>query len=379
MKILHTADLHLQEDSERRWNTFFWICEKARVEKVDYLIISGDIFDSPIQASQEAREKMKKAFERISPIKIIIVPGNHDIKGEVESFAPEMFYGENVFIGSEGPYQIFDSLGQDIVFYCIPFQKGKKARDLLPISEVQKDIKKINIGILHGTLVDEGEIRSFVQEMDIEKDEYFPVETGDVESWGFDYLALGHIHNHFSKRVIGETIAVYPGTPEPMKINEASERKVVLADIKNKGKIEIQDITIETALRIESIGPFMIRIGEVKNVFSQIDQEMGKRIKEGANRKIWPLIRIEGVVEDERALKRYLDYITDKYACRFPEFSIKNEILSIAQFKDFPVCLSFIKKVEERIEQAETDKERNIYKRALSCGLKELREKGGLG
>lgn len=297
----------------------------------------------------------------------------------MESFTPEMFYGDNVFIGSEGPYQIFDGLGKDIVFYCIPFQKGKRARDLLPISEVQKDIKKINIGILHGTLMDDREIRSLVQEMEIEKDEYFPIETGDIESWGFDYLALGHIHNHFSKRVIGETIAVYPGTPEPMKINEISQRKVALIDIKNKESIEIKEITVETALRIEALGPFIIKIGEVKNVFSQIEQELEKMTTEGTNRKIWPLIRIEGVVEDEKELKRYLDYITNKYASRFPEFSIKNEILSIVQFRDFPVCLSFIKKVEERIEKAETDKEKNIYKRALNHGLMELKEKGGLG
>lgn len=75
VKILHTADLHLRESSERRWNTFFWICEQAKLEKVDYLVISGDIFDTPTEASQEARERMRKAFDRISPIKIIIVQG----------------------------------------------------------------------------------------------------------------------------------------------------------------------------------------------------------------------------------------------------------------------------------------------------------------
>lgn len=379
IKILHTADLHLRKDAERRWNTFFWICDKVRLENVDFLIISGDIFDSPSEAGQDARERMRKAFSRITPAKVIIIPGNHDIKDNMKSFLPGMFYGDNVFIGSEEPYQVFDNLGKNIVFHCIPFQRGKKARDLLSVSEVRRDPGMIHVGVLHGTLVDDRNIRFLVEEMGIEKDEYFPIEKGDIEAWGFDYLALGHIHNSFSQKVIGETTVVYPGAPEPTSINEMGERKLALITISDNKDTDVKELPVESALSIEVIGPFILRTGEMSRIFLKIAEELEKRITVGINSDIWPLVRIEGVVEDEREFRKHLDHIKFRYAERFPKFDIKDETISIVQYRDFPVCLSFIKKIEGGIEKAKNDEEKDIYRRALNQGLIELREKGGLG
>ena len=85
-----------------------------------------------------------------------------------------------------------------------------------------------------------------------------------------------------------------------------------------------------------------------------------------------------GVVEDEIEFRKHLDHIKSRYKERFPRFDIKDDTISIVQYRDFPVCLSFIKKIEEGIKRATSDEEKDIYRRALNQGLIELREKGGL-
>ena len=46
MKFLHTADLHLKKDEEKRTEILKWLIKKADELNVDYFIIAGDLFES---------------------------------------------------------------------------------------------------------------------------------------------------------------------------------------------------------------------------------------------------------------------------------------------------------------------------------------------
>jgi len=44
MKILHTADLHLKEYGDERWETLQKLIDIAKKEKIDLFVICGDLF-----------------------------------------------------------------------------------------------------------------------------------------------------------------------------------------------------------------------------------------------------------------------------------------------------------------------------------------------
>ncbi|MCM8543320.1 MAG: exonuclease subunit SbcD [Lentisphaeraceae bacterium] len=61
MKILHTSDWHLGRNlyGRKRYEEFTaflnWLCETIEIEKIDILLVAGDIFDTntPSNRAQE--------------------------------------------------------------------------------------------------------------------------------------------------------------------------------------------------------------------------------------------------------------------------------------------------------------------------------------
>ena len=84
VKIIHTGDLHI--GSKRTQvpggkaeieNTFFNILDLCKTESVDFLLIAGDLFDSPYLPPSDA-EKIISAMAQLPNTIIAISPGNHD-------------------------------------------------------------------------------------------------------------------------------------------------------------------------------------------------------------------------------------------------------------------------------------------------------------
>src|SRR5690606_36976975 len=85
MKILHTSDWHIGKqlhkyDLSEDLNYFFnWLVNFIKTEKIDVLLVSGDIFDqaNPSQAAfKQYYDLLKKLINR--DCKIILTGGNHD-------------------------------------------------------------------------------------------------------------------------------------------------------------------------------------------------------------------------------------------------------------------------------------------------------------
>jgi len=54
MKILHTADVHLREVGDKRWEALQKLIEAAKKEGAEILAISGDLFDKGITGTGKA-------------------------------------------------------------------------------------------------------------------------------------------------------------------------------------------------------------------------------------------------------------------------------------------------------------------------------------
>ncbi|MCB0277342.1 MAG: metallophosphoesterase, partial [Calditrichaeota bacterium] len=47
MKILHTADVHIREKDDERWQALAHLLELGKAHQINVLVIAGDLFDSP--------------------------------------------------------------------------------------------------------------------------------------------------------------------------------------------------------------------------------------------------------------------------------------------------------------------------------------------
>lgn len=86
MKILHTSDWHIGRTlyGRKRYEEFeaflSWLSETIKNEKVDVLLVAGDIFDTS-EPSNRAQELYYQFLCRVSSSScrhVIVIAGNHD-------------------------------------------------------------------------------------------------------------------------------------------------------------------------------------------------------------------------------------------------------------------------------------------------------------
>jgi len=372
MKLLHTADLHLRDDDKQRWTTFEWICQKALDEKVRFLVIAGDVFNRAKEASPELIKRIRERFESLKGIRVIIIPGNHDQKDGPDPFIPRNYYGENVSVCCQRPYEILEE--NKVVFYCFPFQPETSSREVFQKFKLKENGGLLHLGVMHGTLIDDENIRNYAKEVE---QEYFPIYRQDIEEAGFDYLALGHIHKKFWQNRIGKTEIVYPGTPEPWKSTEEEERKVALVRLDDNG-VRVKDISVEPALKVIKWSMRM-RSDEEEKTIKEIKGYLEEKKKDPKAKSFWAVVEIDGLVKDEQMVNKSIDRLKEDFRDVFGNMDIRNRIKGVGAYLDYRICSDFIEKIEDKLQGAKMFQEKEKYSRALGIGLEALRKVGRLG
>ncbi len=236
IQIIHCADLHLDKNfgisnyeraiarKDDLFRNFDDIVNYALENKPDLFIISGDVYDR-VLPTNAARVILIQRIRRLKDagIKIFLIGGNHDVpKTSVSS------YLAIDVLESSGLATVFsrsDSLqkktimvkGQDV---CIS-GKSYDARD-----ESQNPLKnekiplegKYNILMLHASFQGLG-VTSSVPEFAALN----PIHSNDVPS-KLKYLALGHFHNSFDRR-IADCYVCNPGSTEKLSWAEEQDSK----------------------------------------------------------------------------------------------------------------------------------------------------------
>ncbi len=97
MRLLHTSDWHLGQalhNFERHYEHqrfLDWLLDTIETERVDALLIAGDIFDNanPSSASQKQLYRfLQRAKQRMPHLNLVVVGGNHDSPGRLEAPGP---------------------------------------------------------------------------------------------------------------------------------------------------------------------------------------------------------------------------------------------------------------------------------------------------
>lgn len=264
MRIIHTADLHLDSKLESHLNknmaalrkdelikSFTNLISSAYELKAYVIIISGDLFDTKTPRSSTI--KSVEALIKSNPdITFFYVPGNHD---EFDFINALEECPKNLIVFNEHwqSYTIGDVVISGIVFNS---NTAKYMYDTLSL-----DKEKKNIVVLHG------EVSNYSSNDSI--------NLRLLENKGIDYLALGHIHSYMCGLLDDRGVYAYPGILEPRGFDECGKKGYILINAENeithsfiKGSIrEIHDIELD----VSGYSDFSMIIDEAMRLTSHIN------------------------------------------------------------------------------------------------------------
>jgi exonuclease SbcD len=235
LTFIHTADLHLdspfkgmrqlpKEIVTRLHNSTFLSFQKivklAIKERVDFVLISGDLFDGE-NRNLLTQVKLRQEFQRLNQhnIQVYIIHGNHDHLGgkwiSVE-------FPENVHIFSEKPEMMVYKKENGVTVHLYGFSYGQRHL----IERSARHYKKVDgadfhIGLLHGSI-----------EGNTEHSPYSPFSLKELLDIGFDYWALGHIHKRTELSLFPPII--YPGNIQGRHKKEIGEKGCYLVRLQQK-------------------------------------------------------------------------------------------------------------------------------------------------
>ncbi len=234
VKIFHCADVHLDSafslfsagEAERRRmelrSAFTSALMFAREYGAQLFIISGDLFDSEY-VTRDTKEMLVREFAKLKDMQILIAAGNHDPFSSGSIYETTAF-SDNVHIfGKEREKITFDELGVDVYGFSFDSKENLSS----PVSGWKiEDKERINILVCHG---DTSSANSTTG----------PITKKDIETSGFDYIALGHIHKPSGLLREGNTYYSYPGCIEGRGFDEMGYKGAMFGTVE-KGNVDMR-------------------------------------------------------------------------------------------------------------------------------------------
>ena len=289
MRFLHISDLHFgaKDETENQFiiDNFVKIQEYATKNKIDNIIISGDIFDTP-----DINTKYRELFSN-NKLNYFVIPGNHDNNDNLRSFFIEM---NNVTYFANNPYS--KKLVGNIMIYGAPYNNSIKPMELF--AEISKDINSNksdrNILIVHGSPVgvDFGMI-----DADRGKINYFPIHFDDLLPLIYIkkdiYMAMGHFHKIFRNWEFDQLKVCMPGSIYPLSSKEVEKRSFSIYDSENHSftRVALDDLT-NLIFKYIFISPF-----DVNNALNNISNSIMKTTP--INKAV---ISMDGYINDLRKI-----------------------------------------------------------------------------
>ncbi len=235
--FIHAADLHLdtpftgmgslpQKLRERVLHSTFVAYEnliQLCIERnVDFLLLAGDIYDAS-DRSLRAQIYFREGLEKLARhgIQVYLVHGNHDPLDRKE-LSLSLPVNTHVFPPGQVASYGYERDGKELArIYGVSYPRSQVKESYLPAFK-REEGDFFAIGLLH-TNVDGNSAH----------DNYAPVARAELIHQGFDYWALGHIHQ---KNIIHneEPVILYPGNIQGRNVKETSERGCYFVKVQDK-------------------------------------------------------------------------------------------------------------------------------------------------
>jgi DNA repair exonuclease SbcCD nuclease subunit len=239
MKLVHAADLHIdsplrglaahdgapvervREATRKALRNLIDLCLK---EQATALLLAGDIFDGEWKDFSTGLYFVKE-LERLRPMPVFLVRGNHDAMSEVTQ---KLRLPPHVHEFSEDAAET--KIAGDLAVHGLSFPRRAIPESLVPRYPAPVP-GKFNVGLLHTSC--EGATLH---------NTYAPCRVDELVQKGYDYWALGHVHAH---AVLHERPwIVFPGNTQGRHIKETGEKGCVVVSVES-GEVRLRRVALD--------------------------------------------------------------------------------------------------------------------------------------
>lgn len=361
MRILHTSDWHLgqffinKSRGPEHQKFIQWLLEQVKIQKIDAVIIAGDVFDtgSPPSYARELYNQFVIGMHKLG-CQLIILAGNHDSVSTLNESKNILAQLNTQVISAANPNSdeqvltLYDRDGEVGAILCaIPYirprdlvksQAGESGSDkqqalgqaitdyyryvydlaVKKRSEFAEPVPIIATGHLTALGV---ALTESVRDIYIGNLEAFPASSFPPA----DYIALGHIHR--PQTVAKSEHIRYCGSPIPLSFDELGSAKQVLI-------AEFQGAALEQVISLEV--PSFQSMAVIKGDLASIEQQLSNLKVTDDEQIVWLSIEVETQ-----------DYLTD----------LQNRIQHLTQ--DMNVEVLQLRRARKQLQQQieRTDKE----------------------
>ena len=322
MKLIHTADIHLDAKSETHLSkekaktrrneildTFCRMVDYADKNDIQGILISGDLFDGR-NISKMCRNTVSQTIVAHPEIQFYYLRGNHD---KIELFENEQSIPKNINLFSTDwmSYQLSDKV---VITGAELSNENPALYDKLLLKP-----DNINIVMLHGQVTPTEGINTTDT-----------VRLKSLQNRYIDYLALGHVHKYEKEKLDNRGIYVYPGCLEGRGYDEPGKKGFELLDIDETTR-NINSTFVPFARR--TVYELQVDISGTAST-SEIRPLIDDKIF-GSGARESDLMRIELMGEVDAEAEIDADYFKTVYSDSFYDFSIKDRSKTVVRYEDY--------------------------------------------
>ncbi|MBF8962658.1 exonuclease SbcCD subunit D C-terminal domain-containing protein [Pontibacter sp. FD36] len=317
MRVLHTSDWHLGqrlvnlERTEEHQHFLDWLLQTIEAEKVEVLLMAGDVFDTGAPSNTALRQYYNFLTKVCATCcrHIIITGGNHDSvstlnapKELLDCFNIKVIGGATADLLDE-LIELRDEKGQlELAVCAVPFLRDRDVRLSVAGESYEEREQRIKQGIA-------AHYAAFVPHVQPYKDQGIPVvamghlfaaggsasdsekeiHVGNLGQIGadqfpkeFDYVALGHLHR--PQQVNKAHHIRYSGSPIPLSFSEVTDKKVVyVLDFENGQLTDLKEIAI----------PVCRKLVRFKGSLEEVKQKIEVYDNSSYNLPAWAELQVE--------------------------------------------------------------------------------------
>lgn len=293
-RFIHTADLHLDSPlrglasregapadelrgaSRRALDN---LIELAKTESVDFVIIAGDIYDRDWKDYSTGlffRSRMVKLQD--AGIPVFMIAGNHDAASVISR---KLGLPDNVSHFSSRAAETVEPEQWPVALHGMSFPNRAVDENLVPRYPAAVE-GKFNIGILHTSLAG-----------NVGHDTYAPCSVEELAAKGYDYWALGHIHQ---PAVIREKPwVVFSGNLQGRHARECGERGCRLITVDNDLEVTACEWHVLDVARWAAVAVDLNGTDSMEELIRLTRTSLGTAVEEAGDRLLAARVTFTGV------------------------------------------------------------------------------------
>lgn len=228
MRFVHISDLHLGKTfpvsrygqlaacrRQELLDTFSRLVDYVNENQVDFILCSGDFLNSEELRVEELRN-INAIIDRLQRAVLVAISGNHDPQTENSAYR-KIQWSRRLYLAPPGVGRVALSSYKTIITY-----HSWDTKEILELPQQLAQIRPQNSSSY--------QILMLHADTQNPNSRYLPVDAGELAAKGFDYVALGHIHQH---QFPAENVC-YAGSLEPLDFGETGEHGFMLVEMEGE-------------------------------------------------------------------------------------------------------------------------------------------------